>query len=219
MTGCGSAPAAAIEDEVMFFARQTNEPPDPERYTTRFERFYTWFAEPYNWLVHTMPVWRVWIGSALPYLRGSRVLEVSFGTGYLLTQYAAQFEAYGLDYNRHMAQLAAPNLTERNCIARLAVGNVAHLPYDSGAFDTVLNTMAFSGCPAAQPALTEMLRVFAPEGHLVMVDINWAADGDILRDMKTLFRQHGLVVADHEIGRWGSVHLYIAYRLPSHGED
>jgi ubiquinone/menaquinone biosynthesis C-methylase UbiE len=93
--------------------------------------------------------------------------------------------------------------------------------------------MAFTGYPAAQPALTELLRVLKPQGRLVMVDINiptngnwrgmalaraWTATGDILRNMGVLFQQHGLVYTGREIGGWGSVHLYVAHKAPAHGQ-
>jgi methylase of polypeptide subunit release factors len=39
-----------------------------------------------------------------------RVLEVSFGTGYLMTQYAGRFETHGVDINGRMVATAKENL-------------------------------------------------------------------------------------------------------------
>jgi hypothetical protein len=64
----------------------SNEPADRRAFTERFDRFYTRFAPAYDRLVKALPVWKTWLGRALPHLVGPRVLEVSFGTGYLMTR-------------------------------------------------------------------------------------------------------------------------------------
>ena len=66
----------------------TDEPEDPQLFTERFDRFYSRFAHSYDWLVKTLPVWRNWLNHVIPHVQGERILEASFGTGYLLTQYA-----------------------------------------------------------------------------------------------------------------------------------
>ncbi|HBY95479.1 MAG TPA: class I SAM-dependent methyltransferase [Chloroflexi bacterium] len=203
----------------------SSEPENKRLYTEAFDAFYTRFATLYDRLVKWLPLWRNWIAPALPALRGPRVLEVSFGTGYLLTQYAHPFDAYGLDYNRRMAEIARRNVVQHRLTARLLVGQVEALPFGSAAFDSVLNTMAFTGYPDAHQALSEMRRVLKPGGRLVMIDINfpadgnwrgmaiakaWARGGDILRDMDALFQEFGLPYTDRTVGGWGSVRLYVA---------
>ena len=81
------------------------EPDNPRQYTRAMDQAYTWFAGFYDIIVKTLPVWRRWIDHALPHIQGQKVLEVSFGTGYLLTQYAGQHETYGLDYNRSLIKI------------------------------------------------------------------------------------------------------------------
>ena len=91
----------------------------------------------------------------------------------------------------------------------------------NGPVDCVLNTMAFSGYPDGRKALRELLRVLKPAGRLVLIDINYPADGnrlgtwltecwryagDLIRDMSGLFREFSLEHTDQEIGGWGSVH-------------
>ena len=64
-----------------------------------------------------------------------------------------------------------------------------------------------------------------PAGRLVLIDINYPADGnwlgtrltelwkyagDLIRDMDALFHEFSLSHVDREVGGWGSVHLYIA---------
>jgi hypothetical protein len=70
------------------------EPENGRKYTGDFDQFYSRFAGGYDWLVKAFPPWRNWILSALPWIRGPKVLEVSFGTGFLLTQYADKFNIY-----------------------------------------------------------------------------------------------------------------------------
>ncbi len=207
--------------------RYSSEPDDPVRYTREMDRLYTTWVGLYDRAVRRLPIWKTWLGRALPHLQGPRVLEVSFGTGYLLTRYAARYETYGVDPNRAMIATARANLRRMGVSAELSRGRVEALPYRDGAFDTVLLTMAFSGYPEADPAMAELVRVLAPAGRLVLVDVAHPADGnrlgtawvafakragDLVRDMSALFDKHGMVFSDEEIGGWGSVHLYVATR-------
>jgi len=160
----------------------------------------------------------------LPYLTGKKVLEVSFGTGHLLCKYADKFEVYGIDLNKNMLSIAQKKLSQNGLKANLQIGNVESLPYENEYFDTVINTMAFSGYPDGHKALSEMLRVLKPQGRLIIIDINypinynflgliltkfWKNSGDIIRNMKKLFANLNINFSDQEIGGFGSVHLYL----------
>lgn len=200
------------------------EPENGRKYTGDFDQFYSRFAGGYDWLVKAFPPWRNWILSALPWIRGPKVLEVSFGTGFLLTQYADKFNIYGVEYNQRLALIAKENLRKYDNNASLQVANVEALPYAHDSFDCVVNTMAFTGYPDGKLALSELSRVLRPGGRLVMVDVNypsngnwvgklltkgWKAGGDIIRDMPDLFAEFGLEWTDKEVGGFGSVHLYV----------
>ena len=153
------------------------------------------------------------------------MLEVSFGTGYLLTRYAGQFETYGVDYNLRMAATARRNLEKAGLNAQLQVADAAALPYPDQVFDSLVNTMSFTGYPDGLKAMSELWRVLKPGGRLILVDINYPADqnrlgttltrlfaslGDIIRDMGSIFGALGIPYQDQEIGGFGCVHLYIA---------
>ena len=199
--------------------RYSVEPANWEAYRRHWDRFYTRTARLYDLFVRVTPVWRRWLRAALPHLKGPRVLEVSFGTGYLLTRYAARFEAHGVDINAQMLAVARGNLRRAGLSAELRQGDVEALPYPDASFDTVLSTMAFSGYPDGRAALAEMLRVLKPDGRLVLVDIDYPSDGnrvgtwvarftmatgDVVRDMDALFDAFGLHVRDREIGGWAA---------------
>lgn len=106
------------------------------------------------------------------------------------------------------------------------------LPYPAASFDSVINTMAFTAYPDGQRALAEISRVLKPGGRIVMVDISypsdgnligitltngWKAGGDIIRDVPELFERFGYEYTDQEVGGFGSVHLYLA-KKPVGGE-
>ena len=107
----------------------------------------------------------------------------------------------------------------------LRQADVEALPYADETFDTVLNTMSFSGYPDGQTALAEMSRVLRPGGRLVLIDVGypddenkvgtlltdlWRWSGDLIRDMDTLLREAGFDYRKQSIGGFGSVHLHIA---------
>ncbi len=206
--------------------RYSAEPADPRAYTVANDRLYTRFASLYDTVVKVFPVWRRWLGHALPAIQGPRVLEVSCGTGWLLTQYAGQYRTDAVDLNPALIAVARRNLVRAGVRADLRQGTVEALPYPEATFDTVVNTMAFTGYPDAAAAASELARVLKPGGRLVLIDINYPGDrnrlgtalverlwkplGDLIRDVPALLSDAGLDVRDDEIGGWGSVHRYLA---------
>jgi ubiquinone/menaquinone biosynthesis C-methylase UbiE len=143
----------------------------------------------------------------------------------LLTQYANRFKTYGIDYNMAMVKTAEKNLEQHGLQASLQQADICHLPFANDSFDSIVNTMAFSGYPDGQIALTEIRRVLKRGGSLIMIDVYyprnrnwlgmslarfWMSTGDILREMGTLFGVMKMRYTEKEIGGFGSVHLYVA---------
>ena len=120
-------------------------------------------------------------------MQGRRVLEVSFGTGYLLMQYAAKFETHGIDLNARMVAVAKKNLEKRGVFADLKQGNVEQLPYEDHYFDTAISTMALSGYPDGARAMSEIQRVLKPGGRLILIDVNHPANHNWLGIRLTRF--------------------------------
>jgi ubiquinone/menaquinone biosynthesis C-methylase UbiE len=200
------------------------EPADAQAFTARFDEFYTRFSRLYDRLVKLLPIWRNWLEAALPAIKGPRVLEIGFGTGYLMTQYAADYEVYGADINTALIKLARENLRSAGLGASLQRASVEKLPFPSGTFDTVLSTMAFTGFPNGKLAMAEMTRVVKPGGKVVIVDVAYpqngnlagmaiarvfAASGDILRDIGVLLARSGYECEITPVGGSGSIQLFV----------
>jgi len=203
----------------------SKEPENHKAFTEEMNREYTRFARIYDWSVKLLPVWKTWLKKALPHIKGSRILEISFGTGYLMTRYAGDFDTFGLDYNHKMIHTAAKNLLKQKLRATLVQGDAQSLPFADESFDCIVNTMAFSGYPDGEKALAEMWRVLTPRGRLVLLDFceppdsnafgsalvrMMAAAGDIIRDMPPLFEKTGFSFTDEKAGGFGSVRLFVA---------
>jgi len=201
------------------------EPVEKQKFTEDFDRFYTKAAFIYDIAVKMLPVWKTWLKKAIPHIKGPRVLEVSFGTGYLLSRYADRFDTHGIDYNRKMVSTAKKNLFKKGISAHIREGNVESMPYEDEFFDTVINTMAFSGYPDGIKAMSEIHRVLKSGGRLILIDIEypgnrnrmgmictkfWSLSGDIIRDMDKILGNFGFDYEDIEIGGFGSVHLFLA---------
>ncbi len=203
----------------------STEPTDKEKFTRANDRMYSFFAGVYDFVVKVLPVWKNWLTHALPHIQGPKVLETSFGTGYLLTQYADKFDTYGIDYNEKFVAMATEKLQKKNISATLQKADIEDLPFDDETFDCIVNTMAFTGYPNGEKAMAEIHRVLKPGGKFILIDIDyptnrnwlgmkltrlWAALGDLIRDMDPLFHQFNFEYTDEEIGGFGSVHLYVA---------
>ena len=206
----------------------TREPSDIATHMERFDREYTRFARLYDLAVRYLPVWKTWLKKALPHISGESVLELSFGTGYLMCLYADKYSTFGADYNYKMVKTARANLSLNNQSAGLVQADVFSLPYRDCSFDCVLITMSFSGYPDGRKALSEIQRVLRPGGKLVIIDFCYPENlnragvmltrlmeraGDIIRNMEPLLNEYMCGVENREIGGFGSVHLYTAVKM------
>lgn len=195
-------------------------------YTEKMNKEYDWIAKGYDTFMILFPLWKKWIKKVIPYIEGKKILEVSFGNGYLMTQYVKDgLEIHGIDYNEKMLEIASRKILKKGMNVKLSKGNVEALPYEDNTFDTLINTMSFTGYPNGEKALTEMKRVLKKEGKLLIVDFDYPKDrniigflivklmeklGDIIKDINTLLKNNGFEYKDIPIGGYRSVHLFIA---------
>jgi ubiquinone/menaquinone biosynthesis C-methylase UbiE len=207
----------------------STEPKNSIEYTKILDQGYSKYAKAYDLAVKLLPFWRTWIKTVIPYIEGNRVLEASFGTGYLMLQYASEYETHGIDINSKMIEMTKNNLSRKGLKAYLQWANVEALPFPDNYFDTVVNTMAFSGYPNGKQAMSEFHRVLKEGGRLLIVDFDYplnrnifgfwltklmASAGDTIRDMSKLFQHFHFKFTEEEIGGLGSVHFYMAIKLP-----
>jgi SAM-dependent methyltransferase len=100
---------------------------------------------------------------AIAEIRPARVLEVGSGPGEAAARMAQELgaEVVAVDISPRMVQLAG----EKGIDARL--GDVEHLPFESGSFDAVLAAHVLHHVPDIHRAIGEIARVLRPGGRLV----------------------------------------------------
>jgi len=177
-----------------------------------FHHFYNTFAWTYDVVSAAISLghWREWTRSAIPYLRGTRILEIAFGTGNLqLDMRAAGFSPFGADLSPDMVRIAAHKLSAAGFQPRFAQASVLNLPYADESFDSLLLTFP-PNFLASPRAVAEMGRVLAAGGRLIVVDNGQLRKPTVLSGLANLaFRFTGTA----------SAHLDLAEPLRSSGFD
>lgn len=195
-------------------------------YTDRMDALYSKWAGYYDGFMFFFPLWKKWLSSVLPFIKGTQILEVSFGPAYLMTRYAKNkdLDIYALDYNQEMVKIAERKMKKLGRAAKITQGNVEKMPYNDKSFDTVICTMAYTGYPDGDRALQEMKRVLKDDGVLLLLDYDFPANrnilgyylmkmmeaaGDILKDIKADLGRNGFVFEEKEVGGFGSIHRFV----------
>jgi ubiquinone/menaquinone biosynthesis C-methylase UbiE len=100
---------------------------------------------------------------AAPFARGRRVLEAGCGTGLILQRLAQEAAlAAGFDLSPGMVR------TARARGLNVVLGNITEIPFADGAFDVVYSFKVLAHVPDIDKALTELARVTAPSGVLLL---------------------------------------------------
>lgn len=202
--------------------KYTEIPQNSNLYTATMDKKYAVFAKYYDFVM--TPLWKIWLKKVIPFIEGPKILEVSFGTGFLMTQYAEHFDTYGIDFSDEMIRITKGKLEKNNLFASVSRGKVENLPFANNAFDTIVNTMAFTGYPNGEKALDEMKRVLKKNGKLLLMDFDYPADrniigyslvkigemyGDVIKDLKTYLEKSDLKYREINVGGFGSVYLFV----------
>jgi SAM-dependent methyltransferase len=106
---------------------------------------------------------------------GERVLDVGCGTGnFALPAARAGASVTGVDFAPNLLRQARERAAGEGLGIRLDEGDAQELPYDDGAFDTVVSMFGAMFAASPERAGAELVRVCRPGGRIVMT--NWTPD-------------------------------------------
>ena len=160
-----------IRDQIAIFI----EPSDVTGLNLWQQRFYDRLAPWYD-LASAVHVrvsraarrWREEYLEELAVPAGSRVLEVSVGTGANIVR-LPPVEYFGLDLSWGMLKQCRRKLRGRTGVT-LCQGLAERLPFEDNAFDVVFHVGAINHFVEKRRALAEMVRVARPDARLLVVD-------------------------------------------------
>ncbi len=164
----------------------------------RFLRFFFWhfyhgFAWTYDFVAAAVSLgrWNDWVRGALPYVRGTHILEIGHGPGHLQVELRRQGRrtVFGLDESPQMGHLARSRLLHAAPPhLNLTRGIAQHLPFPSGSFDTVVSTFPAEYIFEEQ-TLSEIRRVLREGGRFVLLPAAWIVGRKLLDQLAAwLFR-------------------------------
>lgn len=156
-----------------------------------------WVARAYdrNARHHIMPQYRVWARSLETLIpKGSRVLEVAPGPGYLSIELArAGAEVVGIDISESFVDIARRNAAEAGVRVDFRQGNASALPFADESFTHVVCTSSFKNFSDPLTALREMHRVLVPGGSAWLSDMRGdVSDDEIDRYVRDGMSMRGL---------------------------
>ena len=153
-----------------------------------FKLLYHQFAFAYDFVAATVSVgqWKNWISSILPFIEGTRILEIGHGPGHLQRVLLSRgLVAVAIDESASMGHLAKRNTDSKAHLARaLAQG----LPFADASFDTVIAT--FPAEYIKDPlTLAEVRRCLSDGGRFIVLPVALQKGRGLLeRAMSLLFR-------------------------------
>lgn len=131
----------------------------------------------------------------VPALAGARgrVLEIGFGTGTSLDAYppGAIERLIGVEPNRAMWIRARTRAARAGVAVDLVDAHAESLPFENGAFDTVVSNFTLCSIPDVAAALAEVRRVLAPDGRFLFLEHGRSDDPRIARWQRRLNPVHG----------------------------
>lgn len=118
----------------------------------------------------------------IPQAQG-QVLEIGIGTGLNLEHYdrAKIKKVVGLDPGLEMLRLARKRIEKMGLPVELVGLSAEKIPFEAGAFDTVVVTYSLCTVPDPVAALRETRRVLKPGGKLIFCEHGLAPDPSVRR--------------------------------------
>ena len=133
-----------------------------------FKLLYHQFAFAYDFVAATVSVgqWKNWVSSILPFITGTRILEIGHGPGHLQRILLSRgLDSVAIDESAAMGLLTKRNTNGKATLARaLAQG----LPFADATFDTIIAT--FPAEYITDPlTLTEVKRCLSDGGRFIVL--------------------------------------------------
>jgi len=142
---------------------------------TFFKLLYHQFAWTYDWVAALVSLgkWKSWVLSILPYIEGTKVLEIGHGPGHLLLALTENgTTVVGLDESMQMGRQANRRLLQKDFSPLLINGMAQHLPFPDSNFHQVVATFPSEYIYFPQ-TLTEIHRVLTSGGELLVIPVAW----------------------------------------------
>ena len=172
-----------------------------------FRLLYHQFAFTYDLVAATVSLgrWKAWVLSVLPFIQGTRILEIGHGPGHLQRALLDRnLLAFGIDESSQMGHLAKVNLSRslrtrtnetdpKNAYTQtqLVRGISQYLPFASESFDTLVATFP-SEYIFDSRTLAETQRVLVSNGRFIILPgATIMGRGLLDRAMALLFRVTG----------------------------
>jgi len=145
-----------------------------------FHHLYHGFAFAYDLVAAAVSFghWIEWTQATLPFIRGTRVLELGHGPGHLQRILLDRgLDAFGLDESSQMSRLARRRLLHSGYAqTNLARGIGQALPFAAESFDSIIATFP-APYIAEEQTLSETRRVLRNGGRLVVLPAAWPKSG------------------------------------------
>ncbi len=130
-----------------------------------------WYAKTTR---NSIDEYRAWAKIASDHAsRGSSILEVAPGPGYLSIELAklGNYEITGLDISKTFVKIASEKALAAGVHVNFRQGDAAYMPFPDGSFDFAICTSAFKNFPEPVRVLDEIFRVLKSSGNAVIIDL------------------------------------------------
>jgi len=139
--------------------------------TVFFKLLYSRLAWAYDFVAATVSLglWNNWILSSKPFLSGTKILEIGFGTGHLIRSLDCDGKNHiGIELSWQMCKQTSKRLSAKSCNPALVNGQAQKLPFKNEVFDQVVMTFP-SDYIKEDSSWGEISRVLIPGGDLFIL--------------------------------------------------
>ena len=151
-----------------------------------FHLLYHPFAFTYDLIAATVSFgrWKDWTKAVLPFIKGTRILELGHGPGHLQRILLdLKLDPVAIDESAQMGTLAKRNIGNPHKLTR---GLAQSLPFANDSFDCAVSTFPAEYIFHAQ-TLSEIRRCLSDGGRLIVLPVAWPKSGFL----KWLYRVTG----------------------------